>query len=74
MGSNASLAPMVQVGENSVVGANSLAIRKVAPGTTVFGCPALVVEKESDLILGMRRRGWKHESAGITRHGSSGDP
>jgi sugar O-acyltransferase (sialic acid O-acetyltransferase NeuD family) len=45
VGSNASLAPGVLVGESAVVGANSLAIRKVAPGTTVLGCPALVVER-----------------------------
>ena len=45
IGSNASLAPMVQVGEYAVVGANSLAIRKVAARTTVIGCPALVVGK-----------------------------
>ncbi len=41
IGSNASLNPRVVVGQGSVVGANSLAIRNVAPGTTVLGCPAM---------------------------------
>lgn len=40
LGSNASLIPGVTVGDGAVVGANSLAIRKVAPGVTVLGCPA----------------------------------
>jgi sugar O-acyltransferase (sialic acid O-acetyltransferase NeuD family) len=43
VGSNATLAPKAVVGDEGVVGANSLVIRKVAPGTTVLGCPALVV-------------------------------
>jgi sugar O-acyltransferase (sialic acid O-acetyltransferase NeuD family) len=43
LGSNASLAPKIVVGEMAVVGANSLAIRKVAPRTTVLGCPAITI-------------------------------
>lgn len=40
LGSNASLTPGVAVGEGAVVGANSHAVRKVAAGVTVIGCPA----------------------------------
>ncbi|MCE5306269.1 MAG: acetyltransferase [Acidobacteriales bacterium] len=43
LGSNASLTPRVTVGERAVVGANSHAVRNVAPGTTVMGCPARVL-------------------------------
>ena len=45
LGSNATLAPKVVVGEGAAVGANSFVIRKVAPGMTVLGCPAMVVGK-----------------------------
>ena len=40
LGSNASLTPGVMVGDGAVVGANSHAVRNVAPGMTVIGCPA----------------------------------
>lgn len=43
IGSNASLAPKAVVGEQAVVGANSFVLRKVAPGTTVLGCPAIAI-------------------------------
>jgi sugar O-acyltransferase (sialic acid O-acetyltransferase NeuD family) len=43
LGSNASIAPMVAIGEGSVVCANSFVVRKVAPRTTVLGCPAVRV-------------------------------
>lgn len=43
LGSNASLTPGVAVGCGAVVGANSHAVRTVAPGMTVIGCPARVV-------------------------------
>lgn len=41
VGSNASVNPGVTVGEGAVVGANSHAVRRVAEGTTVIGCPAM---------------------------------
>jgi sugar O-acyltransferase (sialic acid O-acetyltransferase NeuD family) len=40
LGSNASLTPGVVVGDGAVVGANSHAVRNIAPGITVIGCPA----------------------------------
>lgn len=40
MGSHAVVAPKVSVGAYAVIGAASVAIRKVAPGVTVFGVPA----------------------------------
>jgi sugar O-acyltransferase (sialic acid O-acetyltransferase NeuD family) len=43
LGSNASLVPKAVVGEEAIVGANSLVIRTVRPGTTVVGCPAVAV-------------------------------
>jgi acetyltransferase-like isoleucine patch superfamily enzyme len=43
LGSNASLTPGVAVGCGAVVGANSHAVRTVAPGVTVIGCPARAV-------------------------------
>lgn len=43
IGSNAVLAPRAVVGEGATVGANSLVLRRVAPGVTVLGTPALVV-------------------------------
>jgi sugar O-acyltransferase (sialic acid O-acetyltransferase NeuD family) len=47
LGSNASLAPRVVVGEGAVVGACSLVLRKVRPRTTVLGCPAIAIGKAS---------------------------
>lgn len=43
LGSNASLAPGVTVGQSAVVGANSVAVRKVSRGVTVLGCPAIPI-------------------------------
>ncbi len=43
LGSNSSLTPGVLVGEDAVVGANSHAVRNVAAGVTVAGCPARLV-------------------------------
>ena len=40
LGSNASLTPGVVIGDEAVVGANSHAVRNVAKGITVVGCPA----------------------------------
>lgn len=40
LGSRAVVLPNVTIGEYAVVGAGSVAIRKVAPGVTVFGVPA----------------------------------
>ena len=40
LGSNASLTPRVEIGDGAVVGANSHAVRNVAPGVTAIGCPA----------------------------------
>jgi sugar O-acyltransferase (sialic acid O-acetyltransferase NeuD family) len=40
MGSHAVVVPKVSVGAYAVIGASSVAIRKVAPGVTVFGIPA----------------------------------
>ena len=45
LGSNASLAPKAVVCEEAVVGANSFVLRKVAPRTTVLGCPAIAIGK-----------------------------
>lgn len=41
LGSNAVLMPKASVGEDAVVGASSLVLRKVLSGTTVLGCPAV---------------------------------
>jgi sugar O-acyltransferase (sialic acid O-acetyltransferase NeuD family) len=43
LGSNASLTQGVAVGDAGVVGANSHAVRKVAAGATVIGCPAVTL-------------------------------
>jgi acetyltransferase-like isoleucine patch superfamily enzyme len=40
MGSHASILPSVSVGDRAVVGAGSVVISKVKPGTTVMGVPA----------------------------------
>lgn len=40
MGSRASVLPGRRVGDNAVVGAGSVVVRHVRPGTTVFGNPA----------------------------------
>lgn len=40
LGSNATLGPGVLIGDDSVVGANSHAVRNVQSGITVIGCPA----------------------------------
>lgn len=40
---NASVLPNVRIGEGAVVGAGSVAIKDVAPYTTVFGLPAKVI-------------------------------
>jgi sugar O-acyltransferase (sialic acid O-acetyltransferase NeuD family) len=51
LGSNASLTPLVAVGDDAVVGANSHAVRKVAPGVTVVGCPARAVCRAGRRVL-----------------------
>jgi sugar O-acyltransferase (sialic acid O-acetyltransferase NeuD family) len=43
LGSNASLRPGIAVGDGAAVGANSYAVRDVAAGVTVVGCPAQMV-------------------------------
>jgi sugar O-acyltransferase (sialic acid O-acetyltransferase NeuD family) len=40
MGSRSSILPKVRVGRGAVVGAGSVVLRKVAPGSVVFGVPA----------------------------------
>jgi sugar O-acyltransferase (sialic acid O-acetyltransferase NeuD family) len=50
VGSNASLIPESIIGSKAVVGANSLVIRRVAPGSTVLGCPAIVTSKTNQEI------------------------
>jgi sugar O-acyltransferase (sialic acid O-acetyltransferase NeuD family) len=40
LGSNATLMPLVVVGDGAIVGANSHAVRNVIAGVTVVGCPA----------------------------------
>jgi sugar O-acyltransferase (sialic acid O-acetyltransferase NeuD family) len=40
LGSNATLMPLVVVGDGAIVGANSHAVRNVMAGVTVVGCPA----------------------------------
>ncbi len=40
MGSHAVVLPKTYVGSNACIGAGSVALRKVAPGSTVFGVPA----------------------------------
>jgi sugar O-acyltransferase (sialic acid O-acetyltransferase NeuD family) len=47
VGSNSSLAPRAVVCEQAVVGACSFVLRKVAPRTTVLGCPAIAIGKTS---------------------------
>jgi sugar O-acyltransferase (sialic acid O-acetyltransferase NeuD family) len=43
IGSSACFIPKVTVGDNAVVGAGSVVLRKVKAGTTVFGNPAKIV-------------------------------
>ena len=43
MGSHASVLPKTVVGEYAVIGAGSVAMRRVPPHTTVFGMPALPI-------------------------------
>lgn len=40
LGSHASILPRAVVGENAVVGAGAVVLRRVRPGATVFGVPA----------------------------------
>jgi serine O-acetyltransferase len=43
MGVNAVIAGAITIGDNAVIGANSLVIHDVPPGTTVAGVPAKVI-------------------------------
>ena len=45
IGANSTILPGISVGVNSVIGAGSVVTRDVLPGTTVFGNPARVFEK-----------------------------
>ena len=40
MGSHAAVLPKIHIGSNACIGAGSIALRRVAPGSTVFGVPA----------------------------------
>ena len=43
IGIGACLLPGIEIGENAIVGANSVVTKDVAPGATVLGIPAKVV-------------------------------
>jgi acetyltransferase-like isoleucine patch superfamily enzyme len=49
IGANATLLPGVIIGENALVGAGSVVVRDVAPGTVVAGNPARVIRQIADL-------------------------
>ena len=52
IGANATLLPGVTVGENALVGAGSVVVRDVPPGTVVAGNPARVIRQVSELPYG----------------------
>jgi acetyltransferase-like isoleucine patch superfamily enzyme len=49
IGANATLLPGVVIGENALVGAGSVVVRDVPPGTVVVGNPARVVRQIAEL-------------------------
>jgi acetyltransferase-like isoleucine patch superfamily enzyme len=49
IGANTTILPGVVVGENALVGAGSVVVRDVAPGTVVAGNPARVIRRISEL-------------------------
>ena len=49
IGANSTLLPGVVVGENALVGAGSVVVRDVAPGTVVAGNPAKMIGNVADL-------------------------
>jgi sugar O-acyltransferase (sialic acid O-acetyltransferase NeuD family) len=48
LGSHATVLPGVVVGDNAVIGAGSVAVRKVPARTTVFGVPAVAVARRKE--------------------------
>jgi acetyltransferase-like isoleucine patch superfamily enzyme len=49
IGANSTILPGVEIGENALVGAGSVVVDDVPPGTVVVGNPARVIKKVSDL-------------------------
>lgn len=49
VGANSTVLPDVEIGEDALVGAGSVVVRDVAPGTVVAGAPAKVVKRVEDL-------------------------
>lgn len=49
IGANVTILPGVVIGENALVGAGSVVVRDVAPGTVVAGNPARVIRQISEL-------------------------
>jgi acetyltransferase-like isoleucine patch superfamily enzyme len=49
IGANATILPMLTIGENSLIGAGSLVIRDVPPNSVVAGHPAKVIKKISEI-------------------------
>jgi acetyltransferase-like isoleucine patch superfamily enzyme len=56
IGANATLLPGVVIGENALVGAGSVVVRDVPPGTVVAGNPARVIGKMADLPYALLER------------------
>ncbi len=50
IGANSTILPGVEIGENALVGAGSVVVDDVPPGVVVFGNPARVVKRVSELI------------------------
>jgi acetyltransferase-like isoleucine patch superfamily enzyme len=49
IGANSTILPGVEIGENALVGAGSVVVDDVPPGTVVVGNPARVIKKVSEL-------------------------
>jgi acetyltransferase-like isoleucine patch superfamily enzyme len=52
IGANSTILPGVEIGEDALVGAGSVVVEDVPPGTVVAGNPARVIKNLSDLTCG----------------------
>lgn len=50
LGENATVAGKIRVGDDAVIGANSLVVSNVPAGCTVIGVPAVIVSRPSEIV------------------------
>lgn len=49
IGANATILPLLTIGENALVGAGAVVVKDVPPNTVVVGCPARVIKNIKDV-------------------------